>query len=188
MTDAACRTRRPITEADEARRKLDQARAIRMRLYGLPRLPVAYVIPPHPGTDKTKSKTYKNLYRICYDAPIGPINPWWPTPLVCPKRITVRDVVRRISALYEIQTETIYEQGRERSLVAIRQEIMWISDAVTWGGLSKIGRDLKRDHTTVLHGVKVFAERYGLPRDTHTPLARQLGMHLLERPTVEIVL
>lgn len=183
-------TRRPITEAEEARRRLEAAKALRERI-GRPTPPRPTLVDfrPPPLHTTVRRGPNKNPYRIIYPAPIGPINARRPTPLVTPPRITVREIALRLAHLHEVTwAELLGPRRGEQRVVACRQEICWVADAVTWAGLTQIGKVLMRDHTTVLHGIRRFSEAYGVPWERHTPSARQIGLVLLDRPSVEIVL
>jgi hypothetical protein len=68
------------------------------------------------------------------------------------RRIRVGQVVRAVAKNYGIRPEYILSPCRTADLVRPRQIAMYLCAVVTGYSLPAIGRFMKRDHTTVLHG------------------------------------
>ena len=68
---------------------------------------------------------------------------------------------------YDVIGDDVLGTCRERPVVAARHVAMWVMRA---GGmsLSSIGREVGRDHTTVLHGIKRVETRPDLMADART--------------------
>jgi len=71
----------------------------------------------------------------------------------------LRQLVADIALIYGISTTDIYSKRRTRKICAARHHVMFeISHRTEWS-LPQIGRFLDRDHTTVLHGIRLHKER-----------------------------
>jgi hypothetical protein len=84
--------------------------------------------------------------------------------------ITVRGVDRPMAQIIEetarlhgLTSRDLVSQSRRKELVRARQEAMYRCASETENSYPRIARAMKRDHTTVLHGVQKHAERNGLP-------------------------
>lgn len=76
------------------------------------------------------------------------------------KASPVRRIVRQVASEYNVSPDDILGPCRERVFVVARQEAMRrASDE----GLSlvRIGNAMRRDHTTVLHGIRAAKARLG---------------------------
>ena len=47
-------------------------------------------------------------------------------------------------------------ERRARAIARPRQVAMWLASKTTMASLPKIGRIMRRDHTTILHGIRVI--------------------------------
>ena len=67
-------------------------------------------------------------------------------------------VIQNVAAKHKITYENIMSQSKEGIINAARQEAYWSLHAL---GLSsaQVGRIMKRDHTTILHGIKQHEAR-----------------------------
>jgi len=65
----------------------------------------------------------------------------------------IRDLVEPVLQRHQLTWKDISGRSRRRPIVMARQECMWVMRSA---GMSYplIGRFLRRDHTTVLHGVR----------------------------------
>lgn len=73
------------------------------------------------------------------------------------KQVSGRAVIAAVCAYYEIRRVDLVSQRREKEIVRPRQIAMWLARRLTGLSLPAIGRILGgRDHTTVLHGVRVI--------------------------------
>lgn len=84
--------------------------------------------------------------------------------LVHPARITIAMVMCRVSARTGYSRESLISPCRKRDLAFARQEVMYLARILTGRSYPQLGRYLgDRDHTSIIHGVKAHAVRYGLP-------------------------
>jgi chromosomal replication initiation ATPase DnaA len=81
------------------------------------------------------------------------------TPLVTPSRI--KPVMNTVAKHYRVLLRDLASYRRAPELVRARQVAMYVAREITRHSLSKIGRVLDRDHTTVLHGCRRIAELRG---------------------------
>ncbi len=71
------------------------------------------------------------------------------------KRVLTEDILRNVVSYYGISGEDIQGQDRHRAVVWPRQVAMYLAKQLTDHTLVKIGQQIgKRDHTTVLHGIR----------------------------------
>ena len=70
------------------------------------------------------------------------------------KRIRVVDIVRQESERTGVSINDILGSGRCTELCHLRHYIMWRARIETGLSYPQIGRQLGKDHTSVLHGVK----------------------------------
>lgn len=74
------------------------------------------------------------------------------------------DIVKDVSARHGIPVREVLGNSRKRPVVLARQEVMYLARLETKHSLPVIGRHLGgRDHTTVLHGIRAYAKKAGLP-------------------------
>ncbi len=89
------------------------------------------------------------------------------------RKITVEEIQRRVSEHYNIRISDLIGPKRTRTLARPRQVAMWLSKHLTNRSLPEIGRRFgKRDHTTVMHGVRKIDEL----RATDSQIADDLEM------------
>lgn len=82
-----------------------------------------------------------------------------------------RDIIGQVGARHGVSIMEMKSERRNRKAVYARQEAMYLGVALTPLSLPQIGRMLgDRDHTTVLHGIRVFAFRHGLPAARACPM------------------
>lgn len=70
-----------------------------------------------------------------------------------------RDIVRQVAEKHKMPTAWIFDRGRRHELVLARQEVMFRLSKETPLSLTKIGEALGRDHTTVIHAIRVHQAR-----------------------------
>lgn len=69
-----------------------------------------------------------------------------------PKSITINDVIKTISAFYNIEEKEIYEKTRKKEVVKPRQVVMYLLREDFHTSYPHIGQKMGgRDHTTVIH-------------------------------------
>lgn len=73
-----------------------------------------------------------------------------------------REIVAELARERQVPLNTLLSQRRLKELVAVRHEAMWRLYEETSLSLPQIGRLMKRDHTTVIHGILKHKERMGL--------------------------
>lgn len=72
---------------------------------------------------------------------------------------SVRQVLAVVSAEFETPLSDLLSERRQRRLVRPRQAAMWLAREFTRHSLPTIGRAMRRDHTTVLHGIAAHQRR-----------------------------
>lgn len=81
-------------------------------------------------------------------------------------RVLISEIKARVAARHRISLDQLLSPSREFRFSHARQEVMYFAHALSAQSLPAIGRALgNRDHTTVLHGVRAFAARAGIPVD-----------------------
>jgi chromosomal replication initiation ATPase DnaA len=68
-------------------------------------------------------------------------------------------VLRRISRATGIHPRDILGPSRARDVSFARQAVMYWARRLAWLSLPQIAREIGRDHTTVLHGKRIYPER-----------------------------
>lgn len=75
------------------------------------------------------------------------------------RKVTVEEIQRKVSEYYNIRLSDMVGPKRVRNFARPRQVAMFLSKTMTSRSLPDIGRRFgKRDHTTVMHGVKKIEE------------------------------
>lgn len=78
---------------------------------------------------------------------------------VSDRKVTVEEIQRRVSEHYNIRLSELIGPTRVRTIARPRQIAMYLCKTLTSRSLPEIGRRFgKRDHTTILHGVKRIEE------------------------------
>lgn len=78
-------------------------------------------------------------------------------------RRSIATIIRETAAKHGLTATDLVGRSRARTIMPARQEAMYLCTHDTPYGLPEIGKTFNRDHTTVLHGVRMHAERNGLP-------------------------
>jgi len=75
------------------------------------------------------------------------------------RKMTIEEIQRKVSEHYDIRLSDMLGPKRTRSLARPRQVAMWLCKQLTSRSLPEIGRKFgKRDHTTIMHGVRKIDE------------------------------
>lgn len=75
------------------------------------------------------------------------------------RKLTIEEIQRKVSEHYDIRLSDMLGPKRTRSLARPRQIAMWLCKQLTSRSLPEIGRKFgKRDHTTIMHGVRKIDE------------------------------
>jgi len=64
------------------------------------------------------------------------------------------DVRRVVTLFFDVTEEDIDRRGRRARIACVRQIAYYLCRTYTTRSLSEIGRAFRRDHTTILHGVR----------------------------------
>lgn len=72
---------------------------------------------------------------------------------------SVRQVLAVVSAEFETPLSALLSESRHRRVVRPRQAAMGLAREFTRHGSAVIGRAMRRDHTTVLHGIAAHQRR-----------------------------
>jgi chromosomal replication initiator protein len=76
---------------------------------------------------------------------------------ICPSILTILELVAKAHGL---SVSDLKAQRRTRVVTQPRQEVMWIAARITLKSTTVIGKAIGgRDHTTVLHGIKMVEQR-----------------------------
>jgi len=87
-----------------------------------------------------------------------------------PQNLTVSQILRTVAGYFSLDVASITGQSRSKRIALARQIVMYLAREETRSSLAQIGRDLSRDHSTVLHGHnKIEAEI-----ETNDQLRRQV--------------
>ena len=70
-----------------------------------------------------------------------------------------REILSTVARSHGVKVADIKGPGRFRSQVFARQDAMWRLYSTGRYSFPEIGRFLNRDHSTVIHGVRVHAKR-----------------------------
>ena len=78
--------------------------------------------------------------------------------------MTMRDIARNFEAERNVDLKVIMSREQLHKIAVLRQELMWILREVKINGRPRysypqIAKFLRRDHTTVVHGVRAHAQR-----------------------------
>lgn len=75
------------------------------------------------------------------------------------RKLTIEEIQRKVSEHFDIRLSDMLGPKRTRSLARPRQMAMWLCKQLTSRSLPEIGRKFgKRDHTTIMHGVRKIDE------------------------------
>lgn len=69
-------------------------------------------------------------------------------------RVTIAQIQQATAAHFGIALSRMLCRKRDRELSRPRQVAMWLAHETTEKSLNQIGSAFKRDHTTVLHGIR----------------------------------
>lgn len=78
------------------------------------------------------------------------------------QRLTMREIIDEVAIKHGLSVLDIISERRERHVVIARHEAMWRCKNETIFSFPRIGKVLGgRDHSTVIHGVKMHQKRLG---------------------------
>jgi chromosomal replication initiator protein len=97
-----------------------------------------------------------------------------------PPLVTLQHITDAVVDFYSIKRSDVYSKRRHKSIAGPRQVCMWLARKRTSCSLEEIGRFFGgRDHTTVLHSVKIIDQR--LARDSNFALQLEELTHRISR-------
>ena len=67
----------------------------------------------------------------------------------------LRAIVRAVAARHALPADVILGDTRRREVTVARREVYWLAWQLPEYSLARIGREMRRDHTTVMHGARV---------------------------------
>lgn len=73
--------------------------------------------------------------------------------------VSMRVLADCVSRMTGVPAFEILSKRRMNDINAARQMLMWVAYRLTGRSYPEIGRRLDRDHTTIMHGVKMFEAR-----------------------------
>lgn len=82
-----------------------------------------------------------------------------PVPAVEVKRPSLADIARDVCKKHSITLSTLKSDRRDGEIVPIRHEFMYRASTEVAASLTRIGKFVRRDHTTVLHGIRKHAKK-----------------------------
>lgn len=80
-----------------------------------------------------------------------------------PPAAMMRDIANRVAGRHSLTMADLSGRSKSRHIAIARQEAMWEVWQTTGYSFPRIGAFFKRDHTTVLHNVRVHARRRAPP-------------------------
>jgi chromosomal replication initiator protein len=86
-------------------------------------------------------------------------------------------ITATVCSAYEISTADIAGKSRHRRYARPRQIAMWLCSEMTDLSLQQIGRLYKRDHTTVLHALRIVPQLGGADADMRDRLHAAIIQH-----------
>lgn len=73
-------------------------------------------------------------------------------------------ILEEVAERNNVRLQDILCQARNKSVVKVRHEAMYCIARDTHLTFTQIAKLFHRDHTTILHGIRLYADRNGLPR------------------------
>lgn len=68
-------------------------------------------------------------------------------------------ILRRIGKAFGLTPKEVLSDRREKRIVLARQAVMYWCSRLSLRSLPQIGRLMHRDHTTIMHGRRVYVEK-----------------------------
>lgn len=130
-------------------------RDVRNRLKGMPpKVEVASIVPDVIPAAKIKSPTVFSFSTFNQYLPICGMfgDGRWLNGVR--RRPTAPAILRAVSQYFGISQVELLSARRPKVLVIPRQIAMHLCNSLSKTNLSEIGRRMKRDHTTILHGIR----------------------------------
>jgi chromosomal replication initiation ATPase DnaA len=79
----------------------------------------------------------------------------------CRPQMKIRTIIREVAKITGIPQDDILSPKRDRATARARQMVMWKAHR-EGHSLTQIGNVLDRDHTSVLHGIRIINRKLGI--------------------------
>lgn len=76
-------------------------------------------------------------------------------------KIRIRGIIQICADRHGVNADGILADGRDAMTIIARHQAMWLAAKETSLSLAEIGRQFKRDHTTVIHSIRCENDRTG---------------------------
>lgn len=81
---------------------------------------------------------------------------WWDKQNDGEELLLIRDIIAEVADEFQLFPSDIVSHKRRSKIVKARQKAMWRARQETDASYLKLARIFKRDHTTVIHGVRCW--------------------------------
>lgn len=88
---------------------------------------------------------------------------------------TCAEIIRSVARKHGLTYDDLRSAARFNSLVWPRREAMYRCAVETLSSITAIGNALRRDHSTVIHGVRAYCRAKGLPMPRGLKSAARIG-------------
>ena len=75
-----------------------------------------------------------------------------------PVEVSVPDIIKAVSDYFMVKIADLKSTRRDRSIARPRQIAMYLAKELTSKSLPEIGSAFERDHTTIMHAIKVISQ------------------------------
>ncbi len=84
---------------------------------------------------------------------------WWDKATEKEGDVFIRDIIAEVADEFQLFPSDIVSHKRRSKIVSARHKAMWRARQETDASYLKLARIFKRDHTTVIHGVRCWEAR-----------------------------
>jgi len=88
------------------------------------------------------------------------------------RALSIDDIVKAVCNYYMVHEKLLYNKNRKREVVDARNIVFYIARKYTRLSLKNVGKPFGKDHTTVIHGIQSFKDRF----DTEDKLKMEIGI------------
>ena len=81
---------------------------------------------------------------------------WWDRATEKEGDVFIREIIAEVADEFEMSPSDILDRKRKPKYVSARYKAMWRARQETDASYLKLARIFKRDHTTVIHGVRCW--------------------------------
>ena len=82
--------------------------------------------------------------------------PWWDRATEREGDVFIRDIIAEVADEFKVFPSDIIAHKKKPKYVSARHKAMWRARTETDASYLKLARIFKRDHTTVIHGVRCW--------------------------------